>query len=313
MLCKTIYKMTDETKEIAINDTKQQIFGMHPDLVGYDGLSFYGSTEEPLFALQDVADFLKVTKINLSKEIDFEGEDYCKMKVHRGGQIRELIFLTEQGLYNIISRSVTPIGRKFRRYVKVVLKELRTKGTVSREIAEQKYLEYEQELAKTTRLMHEQRLLAEKNHDKYAKENKRANDEMFAKYNFQEKLDDSIKPGKETDAYKAEKYESKFGKALKLFIEKIPEYKELDITEDKLYDWKNDIVPEVEDEDRCFSIKFGATTREVHHEILVFPTIKIEDIKEKLINYRVKDCKHDHYWCAIEDIKRVCNDLFTTA
>lgn len=95
----------------------------------FASLTVYGSFEDPLFLSSQVKELLGLSKIH-TEDLDLNDE-YIKVKVHSGGQLREQNLLTEQGLYTIISRSRTDLGRKFRRFIKVVFKELRTKGQVT--------------------------------------------------------------------------------------------------------------------------------------------------------------------------------------
>lgn len=95
------------------------------------GLTIYGSTETPLFAGQQVQDLLGITKIHYAREYD-EGDDYIKVPgVAKDGKMREQNMFTEHGLYNIIFRSNTDLSKKFRKFVTIVLRELRTMGSVT--------------------------------------------------------------------------------------------------------------------------------------------------------------------------------------
>lgn len=100
----------------------------------FTGLTIYGKPDDPLFMGTQIRDLLDMSHINYATEYD-EGVDFVKMKVHSGGQMREQNMFTEQGLYNIIFRSRTELGKKFRKFVTIVLRELRTKGHVTLNMA----------------------------------------------------------------------------------------------------------------------------------------------------------------------------------
>jgi len=95
----------------------------------FSEMTVYGSVEEPLFPGSQVKDLVGITRIHY-EDLDL-GDDYIKTKIQTGGQMREVHMLTEQGLYTLVSRSRTDLGQKFRRFVKVVLKELRLRGQVT--------------------------------------------------------------------------------------------------------------------------------------------------------------------------------------
>jgi prophage antirepressor-like protein len=97
----------------------------------FSSLVVYGTIDDPLFPCQQVLDMLQITKIHFTREFD-EGDDYVKLAVTaKDGKLREQNMLTEQGLYNAISRNRGEIGRKFRKFIKVVLRELRLRGQVT--------------------------------------------------------------------------------------------------------------------------------------------------------------------------------------
>ena len=48
--------------------------------------------------------------------------------IHYSGQVRNMYFLTEDGLYEILMQSRKPIARVFKKEVKVILKAIRRDG-----------------------------------------------------------------------------------------------------------------------------------------------------------------------------------------
>lgn len=92
-------------------------------------LNIYGTTEDPLFLAVDVArliDYSTGNTWNMLNSVDSEEKLLLRMLV--SGQNREVWFLTEDGLYEVLMQSRKPIARRFKRAVKDILKELRLSG-----------------------------------------------------------------------------------------------------------------------------------------------------------------------------------------
>ena len=109
------------------------------ELLGHQ-FTVYGTPEEPLFRAKDVAEFIEHT--NVSKMVHSLDEDE---KVKSFGIIKDItngysecessdyngsvsLFLTEYGLYEVLMQSRKPIAKQFKKGVKAILKEIRTKG-----------------------------------------------------------------------------------------------------------------------------------------------------------------------------------------
>lgn len=85
----------------------------------------YGTSESPLFLAGDIAEVLQLTNVSdMVKRVD---EDELT-KLNLGGQKGEAWFLTESGLYEVLMQSRKPIAKQFKKGVKQILKEIRTKG-----------------------------------------------------------------------------------------------------------------------------------------------------------------------------------------
>lgn len=84
----------------------------------------YGTPQEPLFKAKDVAVMLGLT--NQREFIQRVDEDErCKLNLPPQG---ETWMLTEDGLYEVLMQSRKPIAKQFKKGVKAILKEIRTKG-----------------------------------------------------------------------------------------------------------------------------------------------------------------------------------------
>ncbi|MFR8871871.1 MAG: ORF6C domain-containing protein [Paraclostridium sordellii] len=84
----------------------------------------YGDIESPLFLAKDVAEWIGHSRASeMLKSID---EDEKLMQtIFASGQRREMWFLTEDGLYEVLMQSRKPIAKIFKKQVKNLLKELR--------------------------------------------------------------------------------------------------------------------------------------------------------------------------------------------
>lgn len=91
----------------------------------------YGTREEPLFPEQQIQLLLGISKIHHIRDYEF-GLDYIKAICSaKDGKIREQIMFTEQGLYNIILRSKTKTGNRFRKFIFELLKTIRLQSNLS--------------------------------------------------------------------------------------------------------------------------------------------------------------------------------------
>nr|DAL97400.1 MAG TPA: antirepressor protein [Caudoviricetes sp.] len=88
-------------------------------------IDVWGSVERPLFRAKDVVDWLKAK--NVSMVIDrVDKEERLKLNLGRNGG--DTWFLTEDGLYELLMQSRKPIAKQFKKGVKKILHEIRTKG-----------------------------------------------------------------------------------------------------------------------------------------------------------------------------------------
>ena len=90
-------------------------------------LTVYGTPEEPLFLAKEVAEWLEhPNPSELVKLVD--KEERLTSTLLRSGQGRQMWFLTEDGLYEILMLSRKPIAKQFKKGVKKILKEIRKTG-----------------------------------------------------------------------------------------------------------------------------------------------------------------------------------------
>lgn len=94
------------------------------DVMGQN-FTIYGTATDPMFKAKDVADWIGLT--NVSDMVSRVDSDEVT-KLNLGGLQGETWMLTEDGLYEILMQSRKPVAREFKRGVKKVLHEIRTKG-----------------------------------------------------------------------------------------------------------------------------------------------------------------------------------------
>lgn len=97
-------------------------------------LRIYGDFENPLFLAKDVAEWIDYSKnsngayniSNMLKTVD--DDEKLVLKILISGQNREMLFVTEEGLYEVLMQSTKPIAKKFKKKVKEILKDVRKYG-----------------------------------------------------------------------------------------------------------------------------------------------------------------------------------------
>lgn len=99
----------------------------------------FGTIDHPLFLARDVAKWIEHSNpTEMLRGID-ESEKLIST-IFSGGQKREMSFLTEDGLYEILMQSRKPIAKEFKRKVKEILKEIRQTGAYMTEETLEKVL-----------------------------------------------------------------------------------------------------------------------------------------------------------------------------
>lgn len=87
----------------------------------------YGDVENPLFLAKDVAEWIEERDgYTVSRKVDDDEKVLHTICV--AGQNREMTFLTEEGLYEVLMQSRKPIAKPFKKKVKKILKQMRLTG-----------------------------------------------------------------------------------------------------------------------------------------------------------------------------------------
>lgn len=80
-----------------------------------------------MFLAKDVADWIENKQTTQMVEL-IDDDEKLRCLINTSGQNREMWFLTENGLYEVLMQSRKPIAKEFKKEVKIVLKTLRQSG-----------------------------------------------------------------------------------------------------------------------------------------------------------------------------------------
>lgn len=103
-------------------------FGKIVGTISFDNklLSVYSSLDEPIFKAADVANMIGYSEGNTWNMLEMcEHDEKLTLPIVVAGQRRSVNFVTERGLYNVLSQSRKPIARKWRRVIHDELIRLR--------------------------------------------------------------------------------------------------------------------------------------------------------------------------------------------
>ncbi|OCS82263.1 BRO-N domain-containing protein [Caryophanon tenue] len=89
----------------------------------------YGSVEEPLILAKEVAEWIDNKQPTQMVEL-VDDDEKLKCLVHTSGQKREMWFLTDDGVYEVLMQSRKPVAKAVKKEVKAILKQLRKEGVV---------------------------------------------------------------------------------------------------------------------------------------------------------------------------------------
>jgi prophage antirepressor-like protein len=87
-------------------------------------LTIYGTIEKPLFLAKDVAEWIEHSDVSTMLRTVDDAEKLTHT-IYASGQNREMWFLTEDGLYEVLMQSRKPIAKQFKDRVKAILRDIR--------------------------------------------------------------------------------------------------------------------------------------------------------------------------------------------
>lgn len=88
--------------------------------------NMYGTVDNPLFLAADVAEMIEYSPDKTHQMLELVDDDEkLTDTIYRGGQNREMWFLTENGLYELLMQSRKPLAKVFKLEIKKILRQLR--------------------------------------------------------------------------------------------------------------------------------------------------------------------------------------------
>lgn len=88
----------------------------------------YGDFENPMFLAKDVADWIDYVGRTGQLLNSVDDSEKLTHTIHASGQTREMWFLTEDGVYEVLMQSRKPIAKEFKKQVKEILRSIRKHG-----------------------------------------------------------------------------------------------------------------------------------------------------------------------------------------
>lgn len=93
----------------------------------------YGDFENPLFLARDVAEWIEYDKEKVGQMLNtIDNDEKMTSPIYYSGQVRNMWFVTEDGLYEVLMQSRKPIAKEWKKKVKEILKEIRKTGSYSK-------------------------------------------------------------------------------------------------------------------------------------------------------------------------------------
>ena len=115
---KLIQEREEDMNEVQLLD-QREVLGKQ--------FKIYGTVDEPLFLAKDVAEWIDHNKPS-EMILTVDENEKLKAIISHSGQNREMWFLTEEGLYEVLMQSRKPIAKEFKKQVKIILKDIRKHG-----------------------------------------------------------------------------------------------------------------------------------------------------------------------------------------
>lgn len=100
----------------------------------------YGDAENPLFLAKDVATWIDYEGRTGQLLEALDDEEKLMHTIYASGQARQMWFLTEDGLYEVLMLSRKPIAKEFKKHVKEILKSIRKNGVYATDVTIEKML-----------------------------------------------------------------------------------------------------------------------------------------------------------------------------
>lgn len=94
------------------------------EVLGQD-FKIYGTEENPLFLAKDVANWIEHSNPSkMVKDADLDDAEVARHQLSTLTNSYTALFLTEDGLYEVLMQSRKPIAKQFKKKVKEILKQI---------------------------------------------------------------------------------------------------------------------------------------------------------------------------------------------
>lgn len=106
--------------------TQEDISNVESLVVLNTTFNMYGTHESPLFLAADVAELIEYSADKVGQMLEnVDDDEKLTDTIYRGGQKREVWFLTENGLYELLMQSRKPLAKRFKLEIKKILHQIR--------------------------------------------------------------------------------------------------------------------------------------------------------------------------------------------
>ena len=88
--------------------------------------NMYGTIDKPIFLAQDIAEMIEYSLDKVDQMLaNVDDDEKLTDTIYRSGQKREMWFLTENGLYELLMQSRKPLAKAFKAEIKKILHQMR--------------------------------------------------------------------------------------------------------------------------------------------------------------------------------------------
>ncbi len=88
--------------------------------------NMYGTIDKPIFLAQDIAEMIEYSLDKIDQMLaNVDDDEKLTDTIYRSGQKREMWFLTENGLYELLMQSRKPLAKAFKAEIKKILHQMR--------------------------------------------------------------------------------------------------------------------------------------------------------------------------------------------
>jgi hypothetical protein len=88
--------------------------------------NMYGTIDKPIFLAQDIAKMIEYSLDKVDQMLaNVDDDEKLTDTIYRSGQKREMWFVTENGLYELLMQSRKPLAKKFKAEIKKLLHQMR--------------------------------------------------------------------------------------------------------------------------------------------------------------------------------------------